>query len=110
MPGPAATRPRETYHLLVCTDAPGSDAPREREMQGHLRFIERHIERIALAGPRTDGKQPIDGSIFVIRADSEEDARALLMHDPYFQAGVWERIDIHPFRAVCGRLIGGTTW
>jgi uncharacterized protein YciI len=79
-------------------------------MQGHLRFIETHVERIAVAGPRTDGKQPIDGSILVVRADSAEDARALLEGDPYYRAGVWERIDVHPFRAVCGTLVGGTTW
>jgi uncharacterized protein YciI len=110
MPAPAATRARETLYLLVCSDAPGSAVPREREMQGHLRFIESNIDRIAVAGPRTDGERPIDGSVLVVRAESVEHARTLLEGDPYFQAGVWARIDVHPFRAVCGTFVGGTTW
>jgi uncharacterized protein YciI len=110
MPAPAATRTRETLYLLVCSDAPGSEVPREREMLGHLRFIETNLDRIAVAGPRTDGRRPIDGSILVVRADSAEDARALLEGDPYYRAGVWSQIDVHPFRAVCGTFLGGTTW
>jgi uncharacterized protein YciI len=110
MPAPTATRPRETLWLLLCADAPGSAEPREREMQGHLRFIEANLDRIAVAGPRTDGERPIDGSILVVRAESAEAARALLEGDPYFRAGVWARVDVHPFRAVCGTYVGGTTW
>lgn len=110
MPAPAATRQRETLYLLVCSDAPGSEIPREREMQDHLRFIEQNLERIAVAGPRTDGGTPIDGSILVVRAESPDAARALVEGDPYYRAGVWARIDIHPFRAVCGTFVGGTTW
>lgn len=110
MPAPAATLPRETLYLLLCSDAPGSEGPREREMQGHLRFIESNIDRIAVAGPRADAGRPIDGSVLVVRAGSADDARALLEGDPYFRAGVWARIDIHPFRAVCGTFVGGTTW
>lgn len=110
MPVPVATRPRETLYLLVCVDAPGSEVPRESHLDAHLRHIETHIERISLAGPRTDGTTPIDGSILVIRAESADAARALIESDPYFNAGVWARIDVHPFRAVCGTLVGGTTW
>ncbi len=110
MPAPTATRPRETLWLLLCIDAAGSAEPREREMQGHLRFIEQNLERIAVAGPRSDGQHPIDGSILLVRADSAAAARALIEGDPYYRAGVWARIEVHPFRAVCGTYVGGTTW
>lgn len=110
MPAPAATRPRETLYLLVCSDAPGSEAPRETHLAAHLSHVEAHVDRIAVAGPRTDGERAIDGSILIVRAESADDARALVEADPYFAAGVWSRIDVHPFRAACGTFLGGTTW
>ncbi len=107
---PAETRPRETVFLLVCHDAPGSAAPREAHMHGHLAFIERHVDRILVAGPALDAANAIDASVFVVRAADEADARALIEGDPYFQNGVWARIEARRFRAVCGSAMGGITW
>jgi len=110
MPAPAASRERETLYLLLCHDAPGSAAPRETHMQGHLDFIAANLSTIALGGPRSDGVSAIDGSVLLIRAGSASAARAFVAGDPYFKAGVWARIEVHPMRAVCGSYIGGVTW
>jgi len=107
---PAETRPRQTVFLLVCHDAPGSAPPRAAHMHGHLAFIERHVDRILVAGPALDAANAIDASVFVVRAADEADARALLEGDPYFQNGVWARIEARRFRAVCGSAMGGITW
>ena len=74
---PAETRPRETVFLLVCHDAPGSAAPREAHMHGHLAFIERHVDRILVAGPALDAANAIDASVFVVRAADEADAQGV---------------------------------
>jgi uncharacterized protein YciI len=107
---PAETRPRETVFLLVCHDAPGSARPREAHMRGHLAFIERHIDRILVAGPALAEGGAIDASVFVVRAADEAGARALLAGDPYFQNGVWAQVEARRFRAVCGSALGGITW
>jgi uncharacterized protein len=107
---PTATRARETLYLLLCRD--GMDAPSKRQthMQGHLEFIERHIQRIVIAGPALNAAGAIEGSVLIVRADSESDARNLLALDPYYRNGVWTDINVRPFRAVCGQALGGTTW
>lgn len=110
MSAPDETRPRETVFLLVCHDAPGSEAPRQAHMRGHLAFIERNIDRILVAGPALAEGGAIDASVFVVRAADEPGARALLAGDPYFQNGVWVRIEARRFRAVCGTAMGGITW
>ena len=107
---PVETRPRETVFLLVCHDAPGSAGPREAHMRGHLAFIERHIDRILVAGPALAEGGAIDASVFVVRASDETEARALLAGDPYFQNGVWAHVEARRFRAVCGSALGGITW
>lgn len=108
--GPAATRPRETLYLLCCEDAPGSAQPRAQHMRDHLAHIERHLDRIMVAGPALDGSGLIDASVFVVRAADEADARALLAADPYYRAGVWSRVAVRCFRGVCGTGMGGLTW
>lgn len=107
---PAETRPRETVFLLLCHDAPGSAGPRVAHMHGHLAFIERHVDRILVAGPALNDTGAIDASVLVVRATDEADARALLQGDPYFWGGVWARIEARRFRAVCGDAVGGITW
>jgi hypothetical protein len=110
MPAPQQSRPRETVYLLLCHDAPGSHLPRELHMRGHLEFIERNIDRIVVGGPALDGESKIDSSVIVLRAASEQEARDFMKGDPYFQNGVWARIDVRRFRAVCGTALGGVTW
>jgi uncharacterized protein YciI len=110
MPAPAQSKPRETVFLLHCHDAPGSAQPREVHMQGHLAWIERHIDRYLVAGPALDAQGAIDASVLIVRASDEADARALLEGDPYFRAGVWQRVEVTRFRAVCGTSMGGVTW
>ncbi len=96
--------------LLLCHDAPGSALARESHMTGHLAYIERNIERFLVAGPALDASNAIDASVFVVRAADEAAARALLAGDPYHRAGVWSRIEVRRFRAVCGTGMGGITW
>lgn len=79
-------------------------------MQAHLAWIERHEERYLVAGPAMDAHGAIHSSVLVVRGADEADARALIEGDPYHCAGVWARVDLTPFRAVCGVAVGGVTW
>ena len=51
---------------------------------------------MVLAGPFTDGS----GSLIVIDMDSEAQAIAFAQSDPYVTQGVFERIEVKPFRKV----------
>jgi uncharacterized protein YciI len=96
--------------LLHCHDAPGSARPRDEQMLAHLAWIERHQERYVVAGPAIDAAGEIRCSVLIVRGADEADARALIEGDPYHRAGVWARVEVTPFRAVCGTAVGGMTW
>lgn len=92
-----------------CSDGEYAPALREKFLQAHLDHVAAHIERYAVAGPLKRGEETV-GSLLVIRADDEQDARAFFETDPYFDAGVWQAIRVSEFRAVAGDWVGGVTW
>lgn len=66
----------------------------------------RDAGRLLLAGPcpSIDAEDPgpagFSGSIVIAEFDSLEDARAWADTDPYVAAGVYERVEVRPFRRV----------
>ena len=82
---------------------------RERDLQAHLDHIEAHIDDYAVAGPLKRGNETI-GSMLVIKADTQDSARAKFEADPYFAAGVWQSIRVEEFLGVAGDWVGGAAW
>lgn len=98
------------YWAVFSWDSPDAPQLRKEHLAAHLDYAAAIIDRIAVGGPlRVDG-EPDFGSLIVLKADSEEEARALQEADPYFKAGVWERAEIRPFKPVIGDWVGGKTW
>ena len=96
---------------IYCKDAPGSAAPRQDKLAEHLRHVEAIEDRIKVAGPimGADGEQSI-ASLLVVDAGSLDEATGMVHDDPYYQAGVWQEINIQEFKAVVGSWVGGKTW
>jgi uncharacterized protein len=78
----------------------GPDGPRLRPQvrQAHLDNLRPLAQRgqVVLAGPFTDGS----GSLIVVDMDSQADALAFAQSDPYVTQGVFESIEVKPFRRV----------
>lgn len=83
----------------------------ERRLQardGHLARLQalRDAGRLLLAGPcpAIDAEDPgpagYSGSIVIAEFESLEAARAWAQADPYISAGVYERVDVRPFKPV----------
>lgn len=90
----------------VADSAPIRDAARD----AHFAHIGRMMEKIAVAGPLKDADGANIGSLFVLNAGDAAEAEAVLLSDPYFAAGVWDRWTVHPFLAAAGEWVGGTIW
>lgn len=60
---------------------------------------------IRLAGPFLDaaGGKPV-GSLLIIEAESEDEARGILAEDPYAKAGLFKSVTLRPWRLVVGDL------
>lgn len=98
-----------TLYAFFCLDADNSAALRDKLLKEHLAHIEAHISDFAVAGPLKDGEQTI-GSLVVIKAETEAEARGKFEADPYFAAGVWKTVQSSRFLGVAGDWVGGIAW
>ena len=100
-------------YMFFCKDEPGSGAAdlRQTFLEAHLEYIEEHMDEIAVAGPLFDesGSHMV-GSCLIYRADTLAGAQLLFEGDPYFKAGIWNRVETAAFKGVAGAWVGGKTW
>ncbi len=96
------------WYAIEGYDAPDSLSARQAARADHLaRLSALHdAARLLLAGPcpAIDANDPgpagFSGSIVVAQFESLEAARAWAEADPYVAAGVYQRVDVRPFRPV----------
>jgi hypothetical protein len=84
--------------VLIGHDAPDAKDKRPKLRPEHLAHLEALARegRIPLAGPFADGT----GSLVVLEADSIEEAWRIVAADPYVRGGVFDRVEVRPFRRV----------
>ena len=68
----------------------------------HLAFLDKHAAQVKLGGPFLDAAEKPVGSLLLIDCADEAAARALLAEDPYAQAGLFERVELRPWKRVVG--------
>lgn len=96
------------WYLFVAKDKPGTLAQRLSARAEHLARLEilNQQGRLKLAGPlpAVDSENPGEagfvGSALVLQFDSLNQARHWADADPYVAAGVYETVDIYPFKPV----------
>jgi uncharacterized protein YciI len=95
-------------YAILGTDVAGSLEKRLAVRARHLERLQQlqNEGRLVLAGPlpAVDSADPgpagFTGSLIVAEFDSLEAARAWAEADPYVKNGVYERVEIKPFRKV----------
>jgi uncharacterized protein YciI len=108
---PTVPRAARACFVFACWDGPDSAARRVADLNGHLAHVERHWRRYVVAGPMRDPDgDVIVGSMFLVLADTVEDAWALMKGDPYIESGMYARIDVRHFTQAIGLAVGGKIW
>lgn len=95
-------------YAIVSIDVEDSLERRKQARKDHLARLQRLQEegRMVLAGPfpAVDSPDPgeagFQGSLIVAEFDSMEAAREWADADPYIEAGVYEHVDVRPFKQV----------
>jgi uncharacterized protein YciI len=90
--------------VLHCVDKPNSLDLRMATRQAHLAYAGGFGGQMKLGGPLLDANGEMAGSLIVMEAADLAEAEAFSADDPYTKAGLWERVDIKPFRATIGSL------
>jgi uncharacterized protein YciI len=96
------------WYSIYSKDREGSLQARLNARQAHIARLEALLAegRLLLAGPRPaiDAEEPgpagFKGSLVVAGFDSLEDAQAWADADPYVEAGVYDSVEVTPFKRV----------
>lgn len=84
--------------VAIGWDAADSKEKRPRVRPDHLAHWKEMDEagRVVIAGPMTD----FAGSLFIVEAESQQAIEAHMAQDPYLLQGVFQRVEVHPFKGV----------
>jgi uncharacterized protein YciI len=84
--------------VIIGHDGPNGAALRPKIRPAHLQNLRPFVEKgkVVIAGPFTDGS----GSLIIVDLESEAEAKRLAESDPYTTGGVFERVEVKPFRRV----------
>ena len=96
------------WYAITGIDVENSLDKRKAARPAHLARLQKLLEegRLLLAGPcpAIDAEDPgpagFSGSIVIAEFEGLEQARAWAEADPYVAAGVYQRVDVRPFRPV----------
>jgi uncharacterized protein len=84
--------------VIIGHDGPNGTALRPTVRPRHLSYVRPVAEsgRMLIGGPFTDGS----GSLIIVDMESEAEVREFASNDPYVREGVFERVEVKPFRKV----------
>lgn len=96
------------YYLILAKDVEDSLGLRKSARTDHLARLDklRDEGRLLTAGPMpaVDGDDPAEagftGSVIIAEFDSLDDAKAWAEADPYRDAGVYESVEVVPYKKV----------
>lgn len=88
-------------YAFYCRDGEHGEVYREHSHDALLRHFEEHGQHFAVAGPLAKGDR-IVGSLLIIKAETEAEARQKLEAIPYFSVGVWQSIRADEFQPLFG--------
>ena len=96
------------WYAIMGRDAPDSLPLRKRNRQAHLQRLQQLCDegRLLVAGPlpaldqEDPGPAGFNGSLVIAEFESLEAAREWAEADPYRQAGVYQEVEVQPFKAV----------
>ncbi|MEZ5894011.1 MAG: YciI family protein [Parvularculaceae bacterium] len=86
--------------ILLCRDRDGALPLRLETRPKHLEYFNSYGNKLILGGPMLNGAGDPVGSMIIIEAQTEAAAHEIAAGDPYQLAGVFETVEVIPFRTV----------
>lgn len=108
---PTVAMIEQNCFLVTCRDKEGVMPIRQKYMAEHLANAEKNWSRFLTAGPlKKPGSDETIGSLFLVFADSAEEARQVVESDPYFEHDIYESVEVLQLINAMGQFIGGKVW
>jgi hypothetical protein len=85
---------------IRCLDKPDSHELRAETRPAHLDYLSTFADAVHIAGPLLDEAGRPMGSLLVLDLADRPAAERFAAEDPYTRAGLFERVEIAPFKRV----------
>ena len=86
---------------LIAKDKPGALQTRKDNREAHLAYIE-DTGAVSQAGPLLDADEQMIGSLVILDVADMAAAQAWADGDPYAKAGLFESVELIPWKKVIG--------
>lgn len=96
-----------THFAIWATDRPGMAVERARVREAHRARLREGAPgglKVVLGGPTTDEAGAMNGSLLVVEARDLAAVRDFLAGDPYVLGGVYDTVEVRPWRWGLGRI------
>lgn len=90
--------------VLTCIDKPDALEVRMGAREAHLAYVRERIAQVKVGGPLLDDSGNMAGSLLILDVPDRAAAETFNRDDPYTLAGLWERVEVRPFRATVGQI------
>lgn len=90
--------------VITCIDNPDSAELRAANRPAHLEYYSGQADRVKVAGPFLGAEGQAVGSMVIAEAEDQAAAEAMAAADPYNKAGLFQSVDVRPWRVVLGAL------
>jgi len=101
-----------THYAVWATDRRGMADERARVREAHRARLREGVPgrlKVVLGGPTTDETGVMSGSLLVVEASDIGAVRTFIAGDPYVLNGVYETVEIRPWRWGLGRIESTTS-
>jgi uncharacterized protein len=90
--------------VISCVDKPGSLALRMSARESHLAYANggQNLVSVKIGGPYLDAKGSMAGSLLIVEAADRMAVEEFSKNDPYVKAGLFQTVEIRPFRITVG--------
>ncbi len=96
-----------SLYAIICTDKPEEGLRLRKENRAdHLKWLEELGNTVVAAGPFLDEEGNPSGSLIIITSCSLDKAREIAAQDPYARAGVFEKVEIRPWKWLINKPAG----
>lgn len=86
---------------ITCLDKPGHLEVRLANRAAHLDYARPNADKMLAGGPLlADDGETMVGSLLIIDLPDRAAAEAMMASDPYVTAGLFQSVDIRPYKKV----------
>ena len=86
-------------YIIETFDKPGQGEARLTHRAAHLAYLEQHAHSLLACGAKLhDDGADLGGGLYLVDLETRESARAFIEADPFFQAGLFDKVSITRWR------------